>query len=193
MTKEALDPCGQAGDAFETLLGFVNTRSDPKDHRVERFGNASDFCDWARDGGLLYDQTVSESEAAAARELRSALVTIMLAHANSAGVSDQQIADAERYLAHAGESYPVKVTISAAGSAVAGHSRGAAGVLGGVLAAANELVQQGNWGRMKACSCGPCEKAFADRTKAGNQLYCGPSCASRAAMRAMRERRRADS
>jgi predicted RNA-binding Zn ribbon-like protein len=182
-----------AGDAFDAVLGFVNTRLDPKAGRIERFGDAADFSEWAREHGLLDDGTVSESEAAAARELRSALLVIMLAHANPESMTSQQIEEAERHLAHAGELYPVKVTISMAGSAVTGHGRGAAGVFGSVLAAANELVQQSNWGRLKACACDPCENGFADRTKSGNQRYCGSNCASRAAMRAMRERRRADS
>jgi predicted RNA-binding Zn ribbon-like protein len=180
-------------DAFDTLLGFVNTRHDPKSGHFEQFGDAADFSRWARERGLLDDATVSESEAAAARELRSALLALMLAHANPESRTSREIDDAERHLAHAGELYPVKVTLSMSGSAVTGHDRGAAGVFGSVLGAANELVQQNNWGRLKACACDPCENGFADRTKSGNQLYCGPTCASRAAMRAMRERRRVDS
>jgi predicted RNA-binding Zn ribbon-like protein len=180
----------ETGDAFDTVLGFVNTRHDPKSGHFERFGDAADFSEWARDRGLLDDETVSESEAAAARELRTALLALMSAHANPESRTRQEVDDAERHLAHAGELYPVKVTLSMSGSAVAGHGRGAAGVFGSVLGAANELVQQSDWGRLKACACEPCENGFADRTKSANQLYCGPTCASRAAMRAMRERRR---
>jgi predicted RNA-binding Zn ribbon-like protein len=179
-------------DAFGTVLGFVNTRSDPKAGFVERFGNAAGFSDWARERGLLDDEAVSESEAAAARELRSALLAIMLVHANPERMTSQQIDDAERHLAHAGELYPVRMTISRTDSLATGHRRGAGGVFGSVLAAANELVQHSSWGRLKACACDPCENGFADRTKSGNQRYCGSNCASRAAMRAMRERRRGD-
>ena len=192
MTTRASTAPAETRNAFDVVLGFVNTRLDPKAGRVERFGTAKDFSEWAREFGLLDDQTVTESEAAAARELRAALAVVMLAHANPERMTRQQIEDAERHLAHAGESYPVKVTISTSGSAVTGHGRGAAGVLGGVLAAANELVQQRNWGRLKACACEPCENGFADRTKSGGQRYCGPNCASRSAMRAMRQRRRYD-
>src|ERR1700760_4961459 len=136
MTADASTAPAEPRDAFDVILGFVNTRLDPKAGRVESLGTAKDFSQWARESGLLDDQTVTESEAAAARELRAALVILMLAHANPERMTRQQIEDAERHLVHAGESYPVKVTISTSGSAVTGHGRGAAGVLGGGVAAA---------------------------------------------------------
>jgi predicted RNA-binding Zn ribbon-like protein len=178
------------GAAVETVLAFVNTRYEGKGRFIERFGDADDFTAWARELRLIGDETVSESEVAAARELRSALVTVMLTHSDHAGVTDLQLQDGERYLEHAGGLYPVRVTLSATGSTLAGHNHGAAGVFGTVLAAANEIVQHDDWWRMKACSSPPCQHGFVDRTKNGAQRFCGSRCASRAAMRAMRERRR---
>jgi predicted RNA-binding Zn ribbon-like protein len=174
--------------ALDTVLQFVNTRSYEPLGFYERFGDAHDFSAWASEHGLLSGEPVSESEAAAARELRSALVTVMQAHADHPGATTQQIADAELHLAHAGQLYPVQVTLSAAGASAAGHDRGVAGVLGTVLAAAQEIVQHGSWGRLKMCTCDPCENTYVDRTKSGRQRYCSPTCSSRSAMRAMRKR-----
>jgi predicted RNA-binding Zn ribbon-like protein len=132
---------------------------------------------------------VSDSEVAAARELRSALLTLLLAHSSHPSVTQQQIADAERQLEHAGERYPVRITLSTANSHVAGYNQGAAGVFGKVLAAANETVQKDLWGRLKACCSHPCQHAFIDTTRNASQRYCDSKCASRAAMRAMWKRR----
>ena len=179
-----------ADAAIDTVLGFVNTRFDGKGGRIERFGSVADFTAWAGERGLIRRETVSESEVVAARELRSALVTVLLAHADHPDVTGERLAAAERFLDHAGSLYPVRITLSARGSTVAAQSRGAAGVFGAVLAAANEIVQHDGWARMKGCCSPPCQHAFVDRTKNGAQRFCAPKCASRAAMRAMRERHR---
>lgn len=175
--------------AVRLVLEFVNTRFDGKGGHVERFGNADDFTDWAREFGLLGDEMVSESEAAAARELRAALLTMLLVHSNHPDVTSEQVDEAEQQLVHAGRLYPVRIILSRNGSNIDGQNAGAAGVLGKVLAAANEAVQRGAWGRVKACCSEPCRHGFMDRTKNESQRYCGPKCASREAMRAMRERR----
>jgi predicted RNA-binding Zn ribbon-like protein len=117
-------------------------------------------------------------------------VTVLLAHADHPDVTDEQLKDAERFLDHVGSLYPVRITLSAQGSTVIAQNRGAAGVFGAVLAAANEIAQHDGWKRMKGCCSPPCQHAFVDRTKNGGQRFCEPKCASRAAMRAMRERRR---
>ena len=177
--------------AVETVLGFVNTRQDTVG-RVEKFGNADDFAAWAREHGLMGDETVSESEASAARELRSALLTVMLAHSENPVVTPEKVQQAERHLEHAGDLYPVKVTLSTQGASLSKQGRGAAGVFGEVLAAANEIAQHNRWTRMKACCSEPCEHGFVDRTKNGSQRFCEAKCASRAAMRVMRERKRSE-
>lgn len=190
MGSDATVTMKSADTAVDTVLGFVNTRFDGKGGRIERFGSVEDFTAWAAERGLIGDETVSESEVVAARELRSALVTVLLAHADHPDVTGERLADAERFLHHAGSLYPVSITLSAHGSTVAAQSRGAAGVFGAVLAAANEIVRHGGWTRMKGCCSPPCQHAFVDRTKNEAQRFCEAKCASRAAMRAMRERRR---
>lgn len=180
-------------ESVEKLLAFINTRYDGKGGRVERFGNAEDFRAWGRERGLIADETVTESEAAAARELRAALVRILQAHSEHPEMTTDELREAERHLEHAAGLYPVRITLSADGSKVAGQSRGAAGIFGDVLAAAHDLAQHDAWWRMKACCSHPCLHGFVDRTKNGSQRYCDAKCTSRAAMRAMRERKRADS
>jgi predicted RNA-binding Zn ribbon-like protein len=190
MAGQLTSPPASLNAAVDTVLGFVNTRFDGKGGHIERFSDAADFTAWAREQGLLGDETVSESEAVAARELREALVAVLLAHADHPESTELRVAEAERHLEHAGGLYPIQVTLTARGSTVAAQNRGAAGVFGTVLAAANEIVHHDAWWRMKACCAHPCEHGLFDRTKNGAQRFCGPKCASRAAMRAMRERRR---
>lgn len=179
----------QAGDdPAEGVLEFVNTRPYEPLGLCEQFGTADDFSAWARERGLLGDEPVSESGAAAARELRAALVTVMKAHSEHAGLSESELEEAEHSLAHAGELYPVKVTLAAHDSEVTGHGRGVAGALGAVLAAGQLAVGRGTWNRLKVCTCEPCEKGFIDHTKSGRQRYCSSTCSSRAAMRSLRQR-----
>jgi predicted RNA-binding Zn ribbon-like protein len=189
MTGPKVAPEREGDDAVEKLLAFVNTRADNVG-RVERFGSVEDFSEWAREHGVLGGETVSESEVVAARELREALVTLMLAHADHPAATPERLQAAERHLEHVGNLYPVRVTVSAGGSAVTPQGSGAAGTFGAVLAAAHEIARQDGWARMKCCCSAPCEHGFVDHTKNGAQRYCQPKCASRAAMRAMRERRR---
>jgi predicted RNA-binding Zn ribbon-like protein len=183
-------PADSADPAVAAVLGFVNTRFDGKGGRVERFGGVTDFTAWARSRGLSAGERVTESDVVAARELRSALVTVLLAHADHPEITAGRLAEAERFLDQAGRRYPMRVTLSARGSVVSADGRGAAGVLGAVLAAADDLARRDLWGRLKGCCSPPCQHGFADRTKNGGQRFCGPTCASRAAMRAMRSRRR---
>jgi predicted RNA-binding Zn ribbon-like protein len=173
-----------------TVLEFVNTRLDVRG-RTERFGSADAFAEWAREHELLDGEPVTESDAAAARELRTAVLALLRAHSPAQDIAADELRDAEAQLAHAADRYPVKVVLSAGGSSIGGSGRGAAGVFGEVLAAAGKVAQHGDWARLKACCSDPCQHAFVDRTKNGAQMYCDSVCSSRAAMRAMRERRRA--
>src|ERR1700744_6386205 len=174
MTGQAAAVPESLDSAVETVLGFVNTRFDGKGGHIERFGDAADFTDWAREQGLLSDETVSESEVAAARELRAALVAVLLDHADHPESTEMQVQDAERHLEHVSELYPVRVTLSTRGSTVAAQHRGAGGVFGSVLAAADQIAQHDAWWRMKACCSTPCQHGLFDRTKNGSQKFCSP-------------------
>jgi predicted RNA-binding Zn ribbon-like protein len=67
------------------------------------------------------------------------------------------------------------------------------GVFGEVLAAVVELSLSGKWARLKTCRAHPCRWVFVDQTRNGSAVYCSPGCASKAAMRAYRERKKAAS
>lgn len=177
-------------DAAETVLLFVNTRADAGGN-VELFGTGADFAAWASEHELLTgDTVVTDSDAAAARELRDALVVIMLAHAADPALDAGQIAAAENYLCLAGSRYPLTTTVTTQGVRLAAVSAGAPGVLGTVLAAVSEVAQGSDWSRVKACCNPPCHGGFLDRTRNRAGRYCSPGCGSQVSMRNFRERQR---
>jgi predicted RNA-binding Zn ribbon-like protein len=176
--------------ADELVLRFLNTRADAAGN-VELFGTPADFTAWARRQDLLPPEAVvTESDAVAARELRDALVTVLLAHSGDKGVTDEQVAIAETHLAHASARYPLTGIVTAHGGRLAATSAGAPGVLGTVLAAVTRMALHDDWARFKACCNSPCHAGFVDRTRNRSARYCSPGCGSQASMRALRERRR---
>jgi predicted RNA-binding Zn ribbon-like protein len=174
----------------DTLLRFVNTRADAGG-RLELFGSGADLAAWALREGLISDDiVVTDADAATARELRDALVSVLLAHSGTPEASDEQVAEAERYLGQAGARYPLTTVVTARGVTVAAESRGVPGVLGGVLAAITELGLSGEWDRVKACCNPPCHLGFVDRTRNRAGRFCSSTCGSQASVRAHRARQR---
>ncbi|MFI2478521.1 CGNR zinc finger domain-containing protein [Nocardia xishanensis] len=177
-------------DAAALVLQFVNTRADGAG-RVEVFGTASGFADWAIEHGLLDAAiVVTDSDAVAARELRHALVTVLLAHSGDSDIGDAQVAAAERYLLQAGVRYPLTTVVTAETAQLLAGSTGVPGALGAVLAAVTETAQRGDWMRIKACCNPPCHFGFIDRTRNRAARYCSPGCGSQVSMRALRQRRK---
>ncbi|SFM31572.1 CGNR zinc finger domain-containing protein [Nocardia asteroides] len=177
-------------DPTALLLHFVNTRADGAG-RIEVFGTASGFADWAIEQGLLDPGiVVTDSDAAAARELRDALVTVLLTHSGDPDIGDVQVAAAERYLLQAGIRYPLTTVVTAETAQLRTGSTGVPGALGAVLAAVTEVAQSGDWIRVKACCNPPCHFGFLDRTRNRAARYCSPGCGSQVSMRALRLRRK---
>ncbi|HEY1972733.1 MAG TPA: ABATE domain-containing protein [Pseudonocardia sp.] len=177
-------------DAAETVLRFVNTRADGGG-RSDVFARSADFAGWAAEHELLAaDTVVSESDAVAARELRDALITVLLAHSGDPAIDAAEVGAAERYLGQAGTRYPLTARITATGARLVAGSTGVPGVLGQVLAAVTELAQRDEWTRIKACCNPSCHSGFVDRTRNRAGRYCCAGCGSRVSMRAMRQRRR---
>jgi predicted RNA-binding Zn ribbon-like protein len=190
VAEEHESPQRSRPDAAEMVLLFVNTRADAGG-RVELFGTGADFAAWACEHELLTaDSIVTDSDAAAARELRDALVTVMLAHAGDLALDGNQISLAETYLRQVGTRYPLCTILTTQGAQLTATSPGAPGVLGTVLAAATEVAQCDDWLRIKACCNPPCHNGFRDRTRNRAGRYCNPGCGSQASMRAFRERQR---
>ncbi|UFS96100.1 CGNR zinc finger domain-containing protein [Nocardia huaxiensis] len=177
-------------DAAALVLSFVNTRADGAGG-VEIFGAAAGFAEWAIERGLLDAATVvTDSDAAAARELRDALVTTLLTHAGDPDIDAAQLAEAERYLRQAGVRYPLTTVVTAQDAQLFAGSSGVPGVLGSVLAAVTETAQRGDWTRIKACCNPPCHFGFIDRTRNRAARFCSPGCGSQVSMRALRQRRK---
>ncbi|MFD7027258.1 CGNR zinc finger domain-containing protein [Streptomyces sp. NPDC059917] len=179
-----------ATPAVDTVLAFVNTRADGSGRR-ELFGDGESFAAWRAE----YDEfggetTATDADAAAARELRDALVTVLLAHSGDEESLGEPLQRAERHLRRAGSLYPLATVITADGVELTSPQAGVERVFGTVLAAVTTFAQSGDWGRIKACRNPPCHFGFFDRTRNGGGLYCSPGCGSQVSMRNYRQRQR---
>ena len=178
------------------VLEFVNTHADGGG-RIEQFDDAAGLRGWLNrielpeelkaDGG---DLEVTGADAASARELRDALVTLLLAHSGEADSLGEPLAEAESYLQRVASRYPLTSMISAGGVTLRAGQTGVPGLLATVLAGITELAQSGAWSRVKACRNPPCHFGFFDRTRNTSAGFCSPGCASQASMRAYRQRKK---
>ncbi|MDY0812243.1 CGNR zinc finger domain-containing protein [Kitasatospora purpeofusca] len=174
----------------ETVLAFVNTRADGGGRR-ELFGDGHSFAEWLAEHGEFGDETVAtDADAAAARELRDALVVLLLAHSGDETGLGEPLRHAEQHLRRAGALYPLATVVTAGGVELASPQTGVPRVFGTVLAAVTTFAQTGDWGRVKACRNPPCHFGFFDRTRNGAGLYCSTGCGSQVSMRNYRRRQR---
>ncbi|GAA1387911.1 hypothetical protein GCM10009639_13670 [Kitasatospora putterlickiae] len=185
--------------AVETVLAFVNTRADGTGRR-ELFEDGDSFADWLAEfggfggfGGFDGETVATDADAAAARELRDALVTVLLAHSGDEESLGEPLRHAERHLRRAGSLYPLATVVTAGGVELASPQTGVERVFGTVLAAVTTFAGSGDWGRVKACRNPPCHFGFLDRTRNGGGLYCSPGCGSQVSMRNYRRRLRQES
>ncbi|WP_327674222.1 CGNR zinc finger domain-containing protein [Kitasatospora sp. NBC_00458] len=176
--------------AVEALLAFVNTRADGAGRR-ELFGDGDSLAAWLAECDDFGGETVAtDADAAAARELRDALVTVLLAHSGDEESLGEPLQRAERHLRRAGSLYPLAAVVTAGGVELASPQAGVERVFGTVLAAVTTFAQSSDWGRIKACRNPPCHFGFLDRTRNGGGLYCSPGCGSQVSMRNYRRRQR---
>jgi predicted RNA-binding Zn ribbon-like protein len=170
------------------VLSFVNTRATAI--AEEQWIGPTEFAGWLSEHvGTPADLAVTAADLAAAKELRDALVTIMLDHAGH-GVSADELAEAENRVAKIGAAHPLTTSPTVHGVKLVPLQSGVAGVLGGVLAAATTVILEGHWDRMRACGNPQCRTAFYDRTRNSSGAY-WPSntCGSKMAMRSYRKRK----
>jgi predicted RNA-binding Zn ribbon-like protein len=176
--------------AAELVLAFVNTRADGAG-RKELFGGAEALAAWlAEHHRAVASATVTDADAATARELRDALVAVMLAHSGDVDPAGEDVRAAEAHLSRAGMLYPLVPLITEQGVRLVSPQDGVAHAFGSVLAAVTEFAQSGEWGRLKACRNPPCHFGFFDRTRNGSGLYCSTGCGAQVGMRRYRERQR---
>lgn len=174
----------------EFVADFVNTRADGAGH-LELFGSAEDLRAWGvRRQVLAGTAPVTQSDLVAVRELREALRTLLLVHAQAPELPAAQREAAHDYLRQAAIRYPLVADITADRARLLGQASGVPGLLGHVLAAVVEAQQHGEWQLVKACCSPVCQFAFVDRTRNHSGRFCSPRCASRVSMHASRERRR---
>lgn len=171
------------------MLDFVNTRADGGG-AVERLGDAGALAGWLATAGLIEPHVVvTEADAASARELRDALVTVMLAHSGAEDGQGAALAAAESHLRRAASLHPLAAVVTAEGAVLASDQAGVPGAFGTILAAVADAAATDRWGRLKACRNPPCHQGFFDRTRNAAGAYCSPGCGSQVSMRALRRRR----
>jgi hypothetical protein len=178
-------------DRSELVLGFVNTH-DHGGRLPDRFNDTVGLQDWLAAqqsaGGTSSSAVITPADVIEAREIRDALVTILLTHADADGASEDELLDAEHALRRAANRYPLEAVITRTGAGLRSWQPGLAGVLGSVLAAVVELSQSGAWNRLKACR--NCHHGFADHSRNWSANFCRTQCKSQAGMRAYRSRQR---
>ncbi|MFI5533915.1 CGNR zinc finger domain-containing protein [Kitasatospora sp. NPDC051853] len=182
-----------AAPTVETVLAFVNTRADGAGRR-ELFDDGDSFAAWVADHDEFGDATAAspatDADAAVARELRDALVTLLLAHSGDEESRGEPLLRAEQHLRSVGALYPLATVVTARGVELASPQTGVPHVFGTVLAAVTTFAQTGDWARLKACRNPPCHFGFFDRTRNGGGLYCSTGCGSQVSMRKHRQRQR---
>ena len=176
--------------ALETgglLLRFVNTR--PIVQPIDHLGNADVAKEWfVKDGSIDDDALVTDADAASARELRTALVTLLKAHV---GIEEEvELESAERVLERFANMHQLVSRLGVREAKFEAAESGVAGALGGVLADTTTLaLDEREWVRFKACKNPACYRGFRDNSRPGSALYCSHTCASQVGMRAYRERK----
>jgi predicted RNA-binding Zn ribbon-like protein len=174
----------------ELVLNFANTHVD-RFGRVERFDDAAGLSAWLTEHGFAEAAAdVSEADAASARELRDALIALLLSHADDADVSAKTRDQAEDFLFRTASRYPLVSVVDHGGARLIPAHGGLPGAFGSLFAAITALALMGSWNRLKACRNRGCHFAFFDRTRNGSGAYCSGTCGSQVAMRRYRQRRR---
>jgi predicted RNA-binding Zn ribbon-like protein len=178
MGRRAPGPLGLVQD-------FVNTYD--ADAGADEVGSPEALGAWLRERGLLAGGVPTPAEHAAAIELREALRRLLAAN-NGAERRDADLGLLGS-LALAGGLRPR----FAAGPAVLLEpaAGGMAGALGQIVAAAAAAINDGTWGRLKACAEETCGWAFYDASKNQSGHWCSmATCGNRAKARQFRQRHR---
>jgi predicted RNA-binding Zn ribbon-like protein len=183
------------GTAVETVLLFVNTHADGGGNH-ELFGDGPALGRWIRESGIEAPGgsggwAVSDADAAGARELRDALITVLLAHSGDDGLTTEAVDAAEAHLRSVAERFPLTSVITERGAHLVSRQAGVPHLMGTVLAAVVESALAGDWARVKACRNPPCHTGFFDHSRNSSGAFCSPGCRSQASMRAYRARRKA--
>lgn len=212
--KVTLGPAraGEECVSSDLLIGFVNTRphdkqpselladgaaaarwfraagaGDPGD--AGRPGGPGDFGDPGDVGGPDGPSAATDADAATARELRGALLSILRAHVGC-DEGAAAVPEAEAHLRRAALRFPVTTVVTADGCELHPTGTGIDRSFAYLLGAVADLASRGAWTRVKVCKNDTCYSAFFDKTRNSSALYCGTACSGRMATRAYRERKK---
>lgn len=173
----------------DLVLGFANTHGH-LGRLPERFADCAGLRAW-----LIQQQgvdpkvlVITAADVIEAREIRDALVTVMVSHADAEAATADELLVAGHALQPAAQRYPLQANITREGAGLSSAQAGVAGVIGSVLASVVELAQSGQWNRFKACR--NCRHSFVDQSRNASATFCRTSCKSQAGMRAYRSRQR---
>ena len=186
-------PLGEEGvtvvSTEDMVLGFANTHGH-LGRLPETFTDAAGLRHWLsqQQGVDSRSLVVTAADVIEACEIRNALVTVMVSHADVEAASIDELITAEQALQRAAQRYPLQANITRKGAGLSSAQPGLAGVLGSLLAAVVELAQSGQWDRFKACR--NCHHSFVDQSRNASATFCRTSCKSQAGMRAYRSRQR---
>lgn len=188
--KVTLGPA-RVGDecvSSDLLVGFVNTRTHGKQGE-DRLADGATAAEWfdAADAGQNTDAT--DADAATARELREALLSILRAHVGCVEGA-QEVPDAEARLQRAALRFPVTTVVTADGCELHPTGNGIDRSFSYLLSAVADLASRGAWPRMKVCKNDTCYNAFFDKTRNSSALYCSTTCSGQMATRAYRGRKK---
>jgi predicted RNA-binding Zn ribbon-like protein len=171
----------------DLVLGFANTHGH-LGRLPERFADSAGLRDWLSQQVHPKALVITGADVIEAREIRDALVTVMVSHADTEAASADELLVAEQALQRAAQRYPLQANITREGARLSSAQPGLAGVIGSVLASVVELAQSGQWNRFKACR--NCHHSFVDQSRNASATFCRTSCKSQAGMRAYRSRQR---
>jgi predicted RNA-binding Zn ribbon-like protein len=140
---------------------------------------------WFGDRGLVTGD-LSAADGRRAIRLREALRDLLLAN-NHAGHDAQ---GARRVVEACGRRAKLALRFSESGELVPVPTAGGIdGALGGIVSEAARSMQDGTWGRLKACRAEGCQWAYFDRTRNRSRAWCSMEvCGNREKVRAYRTR-----
>jgi predicted RNA-binding Zn ribbon-like protein len=172
----------------DLLVGFVNSRAHGKQD-AEQLADGATVAKWFEAAGAGESPDATDADAATARELREALLSILRAHVGCDGGA-ARLPEAEAHLQRAALRFPVTTVVTAEGCELHPTGNGIDRSFSYLLSAVADLASRGAWPRMKVCKNDTCYNAFFDKTRNSSALYCSTTCSGQMATRAYRGRKK---
>jgi len=175
----------RAPGSLGLVQDFVNTWE--VDTGTDRLATAGGLSGWLDERGLLRGGPAGEADRLLAVALREALRGLLLAN-NGGEAREADLALIDRVAAGSG----LRPRFRPQGRvALEPDAPGVPGALGRLLAVVHDAMNDGTWGRLKACADGACQWVFYDRSKNRSGHWCSMEvCGNRAKARQFRRRRR---